>query len=151
MAENRVLKMMEQSPLPQMVESLSVSIAEAQNELTKKAIESLILMADANNGVTLPGETEKRSLLELGFEPSFLHITEATITARVAFSQVESTEYHVDGSITASYGLLSATISAGYSNRYSFETQGSSEIRTRIVPVPAPLPLTERLRNLKKK
>ncbi len=151
MAENRVLKLMEQSPLPQMVQSLSQSVADAQNALTMKAVESLMAMADQNNGVVLPGETQKRSLLELGFEPSFLHISEATITARVAFTQVESSEYHVNGSITASYGILSASVTAGYANKYSFETQGSSEIKTKIVTVPAPLPLSERLKSLSKR
>jgi hypothetical protein len=86
----------------------------------------------------------------LGFEPSFLHISEATISARVAFSPVESTEYAVGGSITAGNTILSASVTAGYANKYSFETQASSEIRTKIISVPAPIPLKERLKNLPK-
>lgn len=145
MGENLVLKSMEQSPLPQMIQSLSQGIADAQDALTRKAIESLVLLADASNGVQLPGDDRRRSLLELGFTPSFLHITETTIRVRVAFTQTESSGYEVGGSVGATYGIFSATVNASYSAKYSFETQASSEITTRIVSVPPPLILTERL------
>jgi hypothetical protein len=150
-SENKVLKLMEQTPLPRMVESLLKSVADAQDSITKKTIESLVLLADAQNGVALPGETQKRSLLELGFTPSFFHIAEATITARVAFTQTESTEFHAGAAVGVTYGLLSASMSAGYSNKYSFETSAASEIRARVVSVPAPRPLSARLEALSKK
>jgi hypothetical protein len=151
MADNKVLKLMEQAPLPQMIKSLSQSVADAQNELTMKAVESLIVMADEKNGVMLPGDTQKRSLLELGFTPVFLHISETTIKARVAFTQTEGNEWSVGGSVGVTYGIFSASINASYSAKYSFETQGSSEITTRIISVPPPLLLTARLNQVAKR
>ncbi len=145
MGDNQVLKSMEHAPLPEMIQGLSQSIADAQNGLNQKAIESLILLADSTSGVQLPGDDRKRSLLELGFTPSFLHISEATIKVRVAFSQTESSSYGVDGSVTAIYGMVAATVSASYSAKYSFAAEGSSEIMTRVVSIPPPLILTERL------
>lgn len=142
--DNRVLKMMEQSPLPQMIESLVLSLADAQQGLTMKAVDAIVAMSKPENGVTIPGDTAKRSLLELGFEPLFLHITEATITARVAFSSTETTEYGVGGSVGVTYGVLTASVNAHYSNKYTFESQGSSEIRAKVVSVPVPAVLSER-------
>lgn len=149
--DNKVLKLMEQSPLPQMIHSLAQGLADAQYALTKKTAETLAMLSDAQNGIQLPGEEEKRSLLELGFQPSFLHISEATITARLAFTQTESTEKSQGASATISYGILSATVDAKYSAKYSFETTGSSEIRTKIISVPAPLALSEKLQSSAKK
>lgn len=142
--DNRVLKMMEQSPLPQMLESLVLSLADAQHGLTMKAVDAIIAMSKPENGVAIPGDGAKRSLLELGFEPLFLHITEATITARVALSSTETTEYGVGGTVGVSYGILSASVNAHYSNKYTFESQASSEIRAKVVSVPVPAVLSER-------
>jgi len=142
--DNRVLKMMEQSPLPQMVENLVYSLADAQQGLTMKAVEAILEMSKPENGIALPGETSKRSLLDLGFEPLFLHITEATITARVALSSTETTEYGVGGTVGATYGIMSASVNAHYSNKYTFSSEASSEIRTKVVSVPMPTVLSER-------
>lgn len=141
-----IIKMLEHVPLPQMVQSMSQALAEAQNALTAKALDTFLAMADPENGVLLPGETTKRSLVELGLAPSFLHISEATISARVAFSTTESHEWSVGATVGAEIKVVTATVNAGYAGKYSFEAQGSSEITTRIISVPAPSQLSERLR-----
>lgn len=149
--QERIVKLLEQAPLPHLVESLSSSLADAQNQLTMKAIDALIRLSDPENGIQLPGETHKRSLLELGFEPSFLHITEATISARVAFTCAEGNEWTVGGNIGVSIGVFSASINASYTNKYSFESEGASEVKARIVSIPAPAGLSERMRQAAKK
>ena len=74
---------MEQSPLPKLVQSLGQAIAEAQLELDKNSIEiARRLQAPLEVFPGLP----PRSMLELGFTPTFYHFTETTIKARVAFS-----------------------------------------------------------------
>lgn len=141
-----ISKMMEQVSLPQMVGSMSQALADAQNALTTKALDTFLAMADPQNGVQLPGENQKRSLIELGLEPSFLHITEATISARVAFTVTESHEWSVGATAGLTVQVFTASVNAGYAGKYSFEAQGSSEIKTRIVSVPAPSELSERIR-----
>lgn len=141
-----ISKMMEQLPLPEMVLSLSQALADAQDALTRKGLDTFLAMANPENGVLLPGETNKRSLVELGLGPSFLHITEATISARVAFSTSESHSWSVGATVGAVIKVVTATVNAGYAGKYSFDTQGSSEITTRIVSIPAPTQLSERLR-----
>ena len=142
--ENRVLKMMEQAPLPQIVENLVLSLADAQHGLTMKAVEAMVEMSKPENGVMLPGETQKRSLLDLGFQPLFMNLTEATITARVALSSTETTEYGASATVGVTYGVVAASVNAHYSNKYTFEASASSEIRAKVVSVPMPAVLSER-------
>lgn len=142
----RAAKIMEQTPLPSMVESLLMSLINAQSALTQSTLDALVKLADPQNGIQLPGDSQKHSLLELGLEPSFLHIQEATLTARVAFSYAESESTSASASASAGYGVFSASVNAGYSNKYSFEASGASEITTKLVSVPPPSGLSERLR-----
>lgn len=142
----KIGKIMEQAPLPLMVGSLLTALANAQTSLTQSAVDAMIKLSDPANGVQLPGESQKQSLLELGLIPSFLFIQEATITARVAFSYSESEETTFGASAGVTYGVFSASVNAGYSSKYSFEASGASEITTKLVTVPPPTEFQERLR-----
>jgi hypothetical protein len=137
--------MLEQSPLPQLVEGMGKAIAEAQLALDKRSIEIARLLADPIE--VFPGRDgkppEKRSMLELGFTPTFYHFTETAIKARVAFSSSQTVEYSIGGSFGAQFYVFTASVNASYSNKYSFTAEGSSEISTRIVSLPAPAPLTQ--------
>lgn len=141
----RGLNLLEQAPLGQLVQSIGIAIAEAQYNMDRYMIKTLALLANREeNGIQLPGETEPRSMLDLGFMPSFYHFTEATITAKVAFSAMNVEEYGVGGEISVGYkGIVSVSVNASYSNKYSFTAEGSSEIRTTIVSLPPPGPLSD--------
>jgi hypothetical protein len=143
----RGLQFLEQAPLGHLVQSIGMAIAEAQYNMDRFVIKTLELLDDkVNNGVQLPNEIDKRSMLELGFTPSFYHFREATITAKVAFSAMNSEEYGVGGEIGGGYpGIFFVSVNASYSNKYSFTADGSSEIRTTIVSLPPPGPLSELL------
>ncbi len=140
---SRVATELSNAPLPEIVKSLGLSVGEAQRALDMNSIEQLRLMADRKNGVTIPPESENRSLLELGMIPSFYHFTEATIEARVAFSMSQSQEISVSAGVDVTYMVVTASVSASYTNRYSFEASGSSVISTKLVSVPPPAPLSE--------
>jgi hypothetical protein len=140
---SRVITELQQSPLPEMVQRLGTAIGQAQLALDRNSVEIARLLADDENGVDLGGGT--RSLLELGFAPTFYHITEATIEARVAFTQSESEAFSVGGSIGVNVGFFAASVNASYSNRYSFEATGSSSIRARFVSIPPPALFNELL------
>ncbi|MFN8466283.1 MAG: hypothetical protein U0X20_12070 [Caldilineaceae bacterium] len=141
----RGLKLLEQAPLGKLVQSIAIAIAEAQYNMDRFAIETLKAFGDREkNGVELPGESGKRSMLELGFVPSFYHFSEATITAKVAFSAMNSEEWGAGAEISGGYPeIFSVSVNASYSNKYSFTADGSSEIRTTIVSLPPPGPLSE--------
>ena len=141
----RGLKLLEQAPLGKLVQSIAIAIAEAQYNMDRFAIETLKAFGDREkNGIELPGESGKRSMLELGFVPSFYHFSEATITAKVAFSAMNAEEWGVGAEISGGYPeIFSVAVNASYSNKYSFTADGSSEIRTTIVSLPPPGPLSE--------
>ncbi|WP_045226914.1 hypothetical protein [Methyloterricola oryzae] len=133
-----VTHMLEQSPLPKVVETLGAAIAEAQLMLDKRTIEVVRELQKVDTSI--PGLPQK-SMLELGFMPNFYHFSEATIIARVAFTSVQSQEFRVGAKLGLKYGIFSASVNASYSNKYSFTAEASSEIRTRIVSLPPPEPL----------
>ena len=144
------MRMLEQAPLPAIIEALGTAIARAQLNMDRYVAQSVQMMAstDKGNGVEIGGQ--RRSLLELGFTPSFYHFQQATITARVAFSVVQSQEFSVGAGVSAGYpGIFSASVNASYSNKYSFHAEGSSEIRTTIVSLPPPPRLGELLDELR--
>lgn len=144
------------SPLPQMVERLGTAIANAQYAMDRNSVQIATMMGDREeHGIRLGGENRNRSLLELGFTPSFYQITEATIDARVAFSMSESREVSlsvgVEVGVNVYFVMVAASVNASYTNKYSFEASGSSAITTKFVAVPPPTILTNLLGNLSKK
>lgn len=137
---NAVNKMLEQSPLPQLVRSLGQAIADAQLALDRH---SIALARELQTPIEVFPGMPGRSLLELGFAPTFYHFTETTIKARVAFSSAESQEFSVGASTGVAIGVFTASVNASYSNKYSFTAEGSSEISTRIVSLPPPAALAQ--------
>jgi hypothetical protein len=142
---NRLLTELSQAPLPEMLQRLGLAIAETQYALDRNAIALAELMGDREtHGVQFSGEEQKRSLLELGFTPTFYHIGEATIDVRVALSMAQSTETSVAFSatvgVTAYFVMVAATVSASYTNKYSYEASGSSALTARFTAIPPPTP-----------
>jgi hypothetical protein len=93
---------------------------------------------------------EEHSLLELGFTPTFYAFTEATVEAKVTFSVQVSEEFTVGGSLSVSYmTIVTATINASYTRKYSFQAEGASSIAGRLVSLPPPSGFMERLNTLR--
>ena len=146
--ENKVNQLLEHAPLPRMIENMGKSIAVAQFELDKYAIQIMREAGkkDDGNGVEVSGKTY--SLLELGLLPSFYHFSETRLSAKVAFSMMRSREvgFEVGASVSAGFGpfgMVSASVNASYSNKYSFKSEGSSEVNTKLVTVPPPTQLVD--------
>ena len=135
---SRVITELQQAPLPEMVEKLGLAIAQAQLALDRNSAEIARILADEENGIDFGDGAGVRSLLELGFAPTFYQITEATVEARVAFTASETEQFSIGASIGVNVGYFAASVNASYSNRYSFEATGSSSIRARFVSVPPP-------------
>ena len=112
-----------EAPLPELIQRLGLAVAQAQSALDRNSIDVAKAMAEAK--VTI-GPNE-HSLLELGFTPTF----------------------YVGGSLSVSYlSIVSATVNASYTRKYSFQAEGSSSIATRLVSLPAPSGFMERLNSL---
>jgi hypothetical protein len=150
----KVLKMMEQAPLPQIIENLARGLAEAQYNLDRFVIQSLSVLANTSgeHGITVPdsdGKPVEKSMLELGLLPSFYHLTEMHFNVRMALSSMEGEEFGIGASISGGKpGIFGASLSASYSNKYSFSADAASEISTTIVSVPPPTILTDMIARL---
>jgi len=118
-------------------------------------------------------EADKVSMMELGFVPNFYQFVETVIEVRIAIKMTGSTEetrsqtetrssntttatthgiahwwYSRDLSTSNSSVAYAASVDAGYANKYSYSVDGSSLLRTKLVPVPPPAILQERIRAL---
>ena len=136
------------APLPQIIERLGLSIAQAQAAMDNNAVKVAQTMAETP--VELGGQTY--NLLTLGFTPSFYAFTEATVEAKLSFSMSETTETSVSAGVTAkvNYGvvMVAASVDVSYARKFSVSAEGSSSIAARLVSLPAPEAFNEVLRRL---
>ncbi len=163
-------------PFPEMVKTLGIGIAEAQYELDLVSMKIARMMAGyepdeepEDGSVPSPGEPartllvplgdgKKYSLLELGFTPNFYQFVDTLIELKMSISMSRESSYSrsattVNASVTGKVGFFSAsakmrvsTVSASYASKYQYSAEGSSLMRTKLVPVPAPAILEERIR-----
>ncbi|MDR0788193.1 MAG: hypothetical protein LBG44_10065 [Gemmatimonadota bacterium] len=144
---NKAIAELMNAPLPELVERLGTSIADAQFALDKNSVAIAQTLADAEQGLDLGDGYGPRSLLELGFTPTFYQITEATVEARVAFTLNESESFSIGASVGVNVLFFAASVNASYSAKYSFEASGSSQIRAKFVSIPPPAIFSELLRS----
>lgn len=160
-------------PFPAMVRGLATSIAEAQYAIDTISLKIAQLMAgrkfdekekayvnDESTRVQFGSET--LSLLELGFTPTFYQFVDTIIEVKMSISMSTSTESTITTAESSSktdfaagidwgkaYGgvaVKSASVNATYASKYQYSAEGSSLLRTKLVPVPAPAVLQERIR-----
>jgi hypothetical protein len=104
------------------------------------------------------GDGKKYSLLELGFTPTFYQFVDTLIEIKISISMARESNFstsstNVNANVKGSVGFFSAsasmrvsTVSASYASKYQYSSEGSSLMRTKLVPIPAPALLEERIR-----
>lgn len=157
-------------PFPEMVKSMAVGIAEAQYELDLVSLRIAQMMAgndvlDENGEVFVPAARvklgdEEFSLLELGFTPSFYQFVDTIIEVKMSISMSRESSQSLatkrsNAKISGKVGFLNASakasvssVNAEYAAKYQYSAEGSSLLRTKLVPVPPPTILQERIRAL---
>ncbi|TVQ68043.1 MAG: hypothetical protein EA373_11495 [Oceanospirillales bacterium] len=165
-------------PFPEMVKNLGVGIAEAQLELDLVSLRIAQIMAGQDPGDQTEGESsgsgaatenpyrveftdgKKYSLLELGFTPTFYQFVDTVIELKMSISTQTETEstrksrrVKAKGGgvmlpILAAGSMSVSSVSASFASRYQYSAEGSSMMRTKLVPVPAPAILEERIREM---
>ena len=142
-----LMKMMQEAPLGEMIESVGVAISRAQYAMDTSAIELLERLADHKVKVEgKPGEPAREvSLLSLGFTPTFYALTEVTLEARFSMSTTSSQDVNVKSELRLGtpISIACATVNAEYSNKYSFSGEASSRIVAKFVSLPPPAQLRE--------
>lgn len=146
-------------PVHQLIESVAVGIARAQYELDLTALRIAQLMAGPNEDLKVQLGNKKYSLLELGFTPTFYQFVDTVIEVKVSISTTSSSESSTtktdssseetkSGFFNRKVEAKSSSVTASYASKYQYSTEGSSLVRTKIVPVPAPAILNERIKAL---
>ena len=117
----------------------------------------------------------KVSMLELGFSPTFYQFVDTIIEVKMSITYTQDEEYgwstntenttNQTSNNTKSLGWLArpfgnsktstnttsvrtSSVNAGYSQKFSYSAEGSSLLRTKLVPIPPPPILEERIRAL---
>ena len=164
-------------PFPAMIKSMGLAIAEAQFELDRVGLRLAQMMSgkyevevpdpDDPDKVTLQEreayvrfDGKDLSMLELGFTPTFYQFVDTIIEVKISISMSYQREYKKSTSTTslAASGALAAvfsginarvsSVSASYASKYQYSAEGSSLLRTKLVPVPPPAVLEERIRRV---
>ena len=164
-------------PFPAMIRSMGLAIAEAQFELDRVGLRMAQMMAGKYQiEVVDPDDPEKTvveereayvsfdgksmSMLELGFTPTFYQFVDTIIEVKISISMAYSNEYKKASSrsstnASVAFGFFSAgvsarssSVSASFASKYQYSAEGSSLLRTKLVPVPPPAVLEERIRQI---
>jgi len=102
------------------------------------------------------------SMLELGFTPTFYQFVDTIIEVKISISytsetsnvenKAESNNSGVGGGIFSFFGgpkvTRASSVNASYSQKFNYSSEGSSLLRTKLVPIPPPAILEERIRAL---
>ena len=163
-------------PFSEMIKGMGLAVAEAQFELDRVGIRLAQMMSgsyeveevDPDTGeteyvtheayVTFNGE--RLSLLELGFTPTFYQFVDTLVEVKVSLSMARTRDF--SGSVStksksigaaalpfaAGAGVRSTAVNASYAAKYQYSAEGSSLMRTKLVPVPPPAVLEERIRKV---
>lgn len=160
-------------PFPEMVYKLASAIARSQANLDRESIEILKIMGDKEiapvflptvkieEGELVEDEIET-SMIGAGFQPTFYQFAETIIEVKMAITMSRESEYErkTKGNVTTKrttsrwWGLskksvvTTTPIDATYSSKYNYTQEGSSLLRTRLVPVP-PNPIIQRQLDLR--
>ena len=107
--------------------------------------------------------SQRLSMMELGFAPTFYQFVDTIIECKIAIKYTQ--EGSISGSssmtstsksggisfgfrrgISASGNTTTTQVNASYSQKYSYSAEGSSLLRTKLVPIPPPPIMEERIR-----
>lgn len=166
-----VTKALGEVPMQSLIMNLGLAIAGAQQALDMKMLRVAQMMAgeyeDPSGGkheALVKFDGEELSLLELGFTPTMYQFTETTLELKVSLS-ISSTEersrstFDLESSleseagvgfmsVNASVSLNVSSVSAEYASKYQYSAEGSSSVRTKLVPLPPPPLLERRIRKI---
>ncbi|PTV95461.1 hypothetical protein C8J27_10497 [Rhodobacter aestuarii] len=143
---SKVTRQLLSAPLPEIVERLGSSVAQAQWALDRNSVALASEMAQTEVEV---GD-KSYNLLTLGFVPAFYSFTEATVEAKLSFTITESKEISLNVGVQAGVGvgvfMAAASVDVGYARKYSVSAEGMSSIAARLVSLPPPDMLSQVLK-----
>lgn len=138
--------------IDQLIMSIGSGIAKAQLDLDMTSLRIAELMSGTQDGTKVNFGGKGYSLLQLGFTPTFYQFVETIIEVKVSISVTRSTDSSTQSASSErteeEATTKASSVSASYASKYQYSAEGSSLVRTKLVPVPAPAILNERIRAL---
>ncbi|MBL8614416.1 MAG: hypothetical protein JNM72_02290 [Deltaproteobacteria bacterium] len=141
-------------PIESMIANFGTGLAKAQAALDKVAIDTGLRLGESMLQLPVPGDSDgamyERSLLSLGFVPTFYQFTEATFEMKIDMKwQVEeSSGLAVAANVNANVGpvAVGASVSVNEARKFSLDASLMVQMRLSVVAVPPPAPFMEYLR-----
>lgn len=159
-------------PMGDMIRQMALAIADSQVALDRASMDVADFMSRARVefGVqrdedgkivteTVDGQTvakkKKYSMLELGFSPTFYQFVDTIIEVRIAIKVTLDIEDKANYKTrSATYGFKKGTgvtvqtsqVDGTYTSKFGYSVEGSSLLRTKLVPIPPPAILEQRIR-----
>ncbi len=121
-------------PITGLIVSLAKGIAQAQLELDETSMEIARMMSGVEDEDRVVVGGVSYSLLELGLTPTFYHFSETTLEIKVSVSMT----IHGKGAPGGRYAHMVSAVDAGFASKFQYSVEGSSSVRTKLVPVPPP-------------
>jgi hypothetical protein len=144
-------------PLPEMVLSLAMGIAQAQKALDQNSVETAQMLAaeqvkivptvveeiGEKGTVTFPEvKSVELSLLQVGLNPTFYQFSESTIEVEMDIKTTLAEETDVKSTTEAKVGFAcfsaSIKVEASFNRKFGQEVHGTSKMVVKLVPVPPP-------------
>ena len=103
----------------------------------------------AEDAIYIPSRV---SMLELGFSPTFYQFVDTIIEVKISITYVSEISENTDQTSPKFKSLnriiYTSVVNSNHSQKFSYSTNGSSLLRTKLVPIPPPAILEERIRAL---
>lgn len=161
MFDNRIEKMnpgqvITDARLPDMIEQMGKAIASAQLAMDSTGVKIGTMLGESKvDFKDVNGNSVERSLLELGFTPTFYHFSETEIELKMTVSmRVEkSFGFELDANVGSNDDdpnravMYGASVSLDYHQKFNFDVTASSTIKTKLKAVPAPQVFLEAIRD----
>ena len=124
-------------------------LVELHNEIGKALLLAFHFGRLKQDGKLTP-ESELTGLFEESAEA--IDVDGVRVEARLAFSVSQSQEEKASASLRVGspFSMVAAQVNASYTNKYSFNADGSSSVSTRFVSIPPPAELKEILASMRK-
>lgn len=106
----------------------------------------------------------RMSMMELGFTPTFYQFVDTIIEVKISIKYTQegqstvsstNTRNSVSANFRVGFGrakagrsISTSQVNATYSQKYSYSAEGSSLLRTKLVPIPPPVVLEDRIRRM---
>ncbi len=138
-----VLDTLGEMPIAPLITSLAKGIAEAQLALDQVSMRVAVMMAGAADRDRVFIGKRSYSLLELGLTPTFYQFTETVLEIKVSVSMQLGGKAGAD-----KFSQRVLPVDATMSSKYQYNVEGSSSVRTKLMPVPLPPMFEEQVRDV---